>query len=246
MKQLFLIAATSLLTGCAYTFVPHTPYLPATQNKGEIEARFASNLNLSRADLQVGYQATERLVLHTAFLGTRPSGGGTDFLSGELGAGYYYRSPNELWRLGLDAGVAHGGGSSSRSGCFECASDPYPLSESYRMGYTYGYVQPTVMLKADQWNWGLAVRLGHTYYHQFNEVRVDSVGSQAQEFNHAGHQSTFVQPTLLLRYQFQPWLLASGSFGIVGFLGPDSRLNLASPLVTQVGLHFVLRKSGGL
>lgn len=243
MRQLLFLPAVLLLTGCVTTLVPHAPYLPAVEKRGEVEVQVASNLLLSKTDLQLGYQATERWVLHTAFMGARPSGGRTSFLSGEAGAGYYYASPNQPWRLGLDAGAAHGGGSSARSGCFECAGDPYPLSESYRVRYTYGYVQPTVLLKTGSLSWGLALRLGQTYYHRLREVRVDSVGSQAQETNHAGHQSGFVQPVFQLRYQVQPWLLASGSISGIEFLGPYSRLNIAGPAVVQVGAQFVLGKS---
>lgn len=245
MKPLLLLPAVALFAGCVTTLVPHAPYLPAVEKKGEVEVQVASNLLLSKADLQVGYQATGHWVLHTAFMGTRSSGRDAGFLSGELGAGYYYTSPREGWRLGLDAGVAHGGGSSSRSGCFECAGDPFPLSESYRVRYTYGYVQPTVLLKTGQFSWGLALRLGRACYHQLDEVRVDSAGSRAQEFSYAGHQSVFVQPAFLLRYQIRPWLLASGSLSGVNFWGPYSRLDIAISPVTQLSVQFVLGKSAG-
>ena len=124
----------------------------------------ATNLNLSRLEGLAGYQLTDWGVLRTAGLGTRRSGSGRGFLSAELGAGYYYALPNGLWRLGLDAGVARGGGqSTSPSSCFECAGHRYPYPEAYRVRYSSGYVQPTVQLKTNDITWSVALRLGQTY-----------------------------------------------------------------------------------
>ena len=244
MKHSVLLVLTGLsISGCVSTLVPHTAYLPSVQRKGDIEAKLASNLNLSRVEGQAGYQLTEQLVLHTAVLGTRRSGSGRGFLSAELGAGYYRVSPNGLWRLGLDAGVAQGGGrSSSPTSCFECAGDRYPYSEKYQVRYSYGYVQPTVQLKTHNLTWGVAFRIGQAYYHRLEEMRMDSSNSPVQTLSHSGHLAAFVQPTFQLRDQIRPWLAASVNISFVEYLGPASRLDNANPMVTQLGVHLMLNK----
>lgn len=120
MKRLLLTPVAGLLSGCIYTLAPHTPYLPVIRDRGQAEARVSTGLNGS--ELQLGYQVTDKLVLHAALLSYGRSAAGNKFRSGDLGLGYYYNSPNGFWRLGMHAGLAHGSGASGNNGCFESAT----------------------------------------------------------------------------------------------------------------------------
>ena len=69
MKQpVLLLTAAGLLTGCAATLAPHTPYIPVVRDRGQAEARLSTGLN--GTELQLGYQLTEHLVLNTSLLNT--------------------------------------------------------------------------------------------------------------------------------------------------------------------------------
>ena len=240
MKQLLLLAgAAGLLAGCAPTLAPHTPYIPVIREKGQFEARVATGLGGS--ELQLGYNITNRLVLHTGLLSTGRPARAKGFRSADLGLGYYYLSPNGFWRLGLHTGLAYGGGTSGSPSCFECV--PGSISSEYDVRYTYGYVQPTVILLGGaRHTWGFALRVGQAYYQQLDEKLTDFASGQTRLVTHPGHTSTFVQPVLQSTYQLLPWLLLSSKFGVQRFLGPSSRLNDMSSLVAQGSLHFVLRK----
>jgi|GEM_PF-5885655 len=237
MKPQLLVAfGAGLLVGCAPTLAPHTPYLPALRDQGQVEARLSTGLGGSQ--LQLGYQLSNRLVLHTELLSAGRPVTAKGFYSAGLGAGYYYLSPNGRWRVGTHAGLAYGSGTSGSSSCFECGGVGF--GSEYAVRYTYAYVQPTVLLEDGQRTWGLALRLGQTYYHQLREVRTDNATGQAQLFDYVGHRSTFVQPTFQYSHQIQRWLVVSGTFGAQGFLGSPRRVNYVSPFVAQAGLHFVI------
>ena len=191
-KFALLVLATALLVGCAPTLAPHTPYLPMLRARGNTEVRVATGFGGS--ELQLGYQATSRLVLHASLLDYRRLRTGQGFRSGDLGLGYYYLLPNGFWRLGMHGGLAYGSGTSGSASCFECAASSRYSSE-YDLRYTYAYLQPTVlMLKDARRTWGFALRLGQTYYHRLSEVRTEDAAGQPQFFTYAGHTSTFVQP----------------------------------------------------
>ncbi len=243
MKKFALLGlAAALLAGCAPTLAPHTPYLPMLRARGNTEVRVATGFGGS--ELQLGYQATSRLVLHTSLLDYRRLRTGRGFRSVDLGLGYYYLSPNGFWRLGMHGGLAYGSGTSGSASCFECvASNRY--SSEYDLRYTYAYLQPTVlMLKDARQTWGFALRVGQTYYHRLSEVRTEGATGQSQFFAYAGHTSTFVQPMLQCIYQVRPWLGLSGRFGVQGCLGPRNVLNNMAPFVVQVGVHLLVGKWG--
>ncbi len=238
MKQrLLVVFGAGLLAGCAPTLAPHSPYMPLTREKGQAEARVATGLG--GTELLVGYQVTNGLVLHGGLLSTRRVVTGKGFRSADLGFGYYYFSPNGIWRLGMHAGMAAGRGTSGSSSCFECGFGG--ASSEYILRYTYGYVQPTIMLEGERRTWGLALRLGQTYYQQLNEKRTEFMTNQPQFLSHAGHTSTFVQPMLQSSYRLLPWLVFSSKIGIQTFLGVRRPLNNMNPLVAQASLHFVVR-----
>ena len=146
MAEKYLVAGltATLLTGCAPTLVPHTAYLPTIRDRGQAEIRVSTGFN--RIELQAGYQASDKLILHAALLNywNRRSGDGKGFRSIDLGAGYYYASPNGHLRLGGYAGTTYGSGTSGSSACFECGGTP---GTEYEVCYTCAYVQPTVLLQ---------------------------------------------------------------------------------------------------
>ena len=225
-----------MLAGCTATLAPHTPYLPVLCSRGEAEARVGTGAGGS--EVQLGYQATNRLVLHTGLLSYGRRAAGTYFLSADVGAGYYYPSPNGRWRLGMHAGLAYGSGTSGGNGCFECGSSSF---SKFDVRYAYAYVQPTVLLLEDaRSTWGLAVMVGQAYYPQLDELRTDPTTGQIVFSEHGGHASTFVQPVFQFSYQARRWLRLSTKVGSQGFVGPTERLNATGRLVAQAGLHFVL------
>ena len=237
--QILLAFGTGLLVGCAPTLAPHTPYLPVLRDQGRAEARLSTGIGGSQ--LQLGYQLTNQLVLHTELLSAGRPITAKGFYSAGLGAGYYYLSPNGRWRLGTHAGLAYGRGTSGSSSCFECGGSG--IGSEYAVRYTYGYVQPTVLLLEDeQRTWGFALRLGQTYYHQLQAVRTDNVTGQKQILNYPGHRSTFVQPTFQYSHQIRHWLVISGAIGAQSFLGSPRALNNMNSAVVQAGLHFVISK----
>ena len=238
MKQVLPAFAIGLLVGCAPTLIPHAAYLPLIRDRGQAEARLSTGLNGS--ELQMAYQATDKLVLHAALLNYRHgrSGDGKGFRSADLGVGYYYNSPNGFWRLGGHAGMAYGGGTSGSSTCFECSG---PGSE-YRVRYTYAYVQPTVLLLEGNQAWGFGLQVGRAYYHRFTKVGADTLRGPILTTSYAGHQVTFVQPTFQYSYRVRRWLAFSGTFGSQGFLANTGALDRVNPLVGQLGIHFVLNK----
>lgn len=243
MKQFLLLGGvTALLSGCVTTLAPHTPYLPVLQERGQAEARLATGAGGS--ELQVGYQATDKLVIHAGLLKSGRAKAANDFRSADLGLGYYYLSPNGYWRLGMHAGGAYGAGSSGDGSCFECAERISTSKFSVR--YTYGYLQPTVLLVNAKTTWGFGFRVGHAYYQQLDERRTDTTTGLSQLYEAAGHRSTFVQPMFQFSYRANSWLRLSTKFGIQRYLGAPSLRNEMNPLVAQAGVHFVLNKRAAL
>ena len=244
MAEKYLLAGltTTLLAGCAPTLVPHTAYLPTIRDRGQAEIRVSTGFNGS--ELQAGYQATDKLILHAALLNYRHrrSGDGKGFRSADLGVGYYYASPNGYWRLGGHAGAAYGAGTSGSSTCFECIDNP---GTEYQVRYTYAYLQPTALLHttANQ-TWGFGLRIGHAYYHELTELRAEILGGPILATSYAGHQGTFMQPTFQYSYQVVRWLGFSSSFGVQRFFNRSAAIGTVNPLVGQVGLHIVFGKSG--
>ncbi|HEX8329927.1 MAG TPA: hypothetical protein VF629_20490 [Hymenobacter sp.] len=233
--------AAFLLAGCARTLVPHTAYIPLTRDQGQAEIRISTGTNAS--ELQAGYQVTNKLVVHTALLSKGRLSTAKGFRSADLGLGYYYESPNGLWRLGGHAGLATGGGSSGSTGaCFECTGTG--SATEYRVRYTYGYVQPTVILVEDNRSWGFGLRVGRAYYHRFERMRADTLGGPVQTTSFAGRQITFIQPTFQYGYQVSRWFALSGVLGLQGFVETPQIGNDMSLFVGQVSAHIVLNKRG--
>ena len=144
--------------------------------------------------MQAGYQASDKLILHAAPLNyrNRRSGDGKGFRSIDLGAGYYYASPNGYLRLGGYVGAAYGSGTSGSSACFEYGGTP---GTEYEVCYNCAYVQPTALLQTTNQTWGFGLRMGHAYYHELIELRAEVLGGPILATSYAGHQGTFVQPT---------------------------------------------------
>ena len=236
MQRFIIALGTGLLAGCTVTLAPHTPYLPVLRGRGEAEARVGTGIGGS--EVQLGYQATDRLVLHTGLLSYGRRAAGTYFRSADAGAGYYYPFPNGRWRLGLHAGLAYGSGTSGGNGCFECGNSSF---SKFDVRYAYAYVQPTVLLLEDaRCTWGLAVMVGQTYYSRLDELRTNPATGQVLFSAHGGHTSTFVQPIFQFSYQARRWLTLSTKVGSQRFVGPPERLNATGQLVAQAGLHFVV------
>lgn len=240
MKHLLLTLVAGLLSGCVYTLAPHTPYLPVIRDQGQAEARLSTGFNGS--ELQLGYQVTDKLVLHTALLSFGRSAAGSKFRSGDLGLGYYYNSPNGVWRLGMHAGVAHGNGASGNNGCFECTTpDSLSATSTYAVRYTYGYVQPTVLLLDDaRQTWGFGLRIGQVYYHQLDKVRILRINGKKETFDYAGHTLMFFQPTVQWNRRVSRWLTLSGTFGAQSFPKNYKGMGNINPFIGQVGIHFLL------
>ena len=86
MKQIILLSCVaSILSGCAVTLAPHIPYLPMIRDKGQAEARLSTGF--SGSELQLGYQVTDKLVLHTALLTKGTAQKGHKLHSADLGLG---------------------------------------------------------------------------------------------------------------------------------------------------------------
>lgn len=236
MKRQLLLALVGLLAGCAPTLAPHSSYIPLVREQGEAEARVATGVGGS--EIQLGYQLTNRLVVHAGGLSYGRKAAGTHFYSAEAGAGYYYPSPNGRWRLGLHAGLAYGAGTSGNNGCFECGDAPNSV---FKVRYTYAYVQPTVLLLEDaRHTWGLALLVGQTYYPKLSEQRTYPASNQIVLADYQGHVSVFLQPTFQFSYQAQRWLMISAKVGSQRFLGAPSRLDIMGGLVAQASVHFVV------
>ena len=238
VKYLLAGLTATLFTGCAPTLVPHTAYLPTIQDRGQAEIQASTGLNGS--ELQAGYQATDKIILHAALLNYRHrrSGDGKGFRSADLGAGYYYASPNGYWRLGGHAGAAYGAGTSGSIDCFECTG----TGREYQVRYTYAYLQPTALLHTANQTWGFGLRIGHAYYHELTELRAEILGGPILATSYAGHQGTFMQPTFQYSFLVLRWLGFSSSFGVQRFLNRSAAIGTVNPLVGQVGLHIVLGK----
>ena len=243
MVRKYLVAGLTitLSTGCSPTLVPHTPYLPTIRDRGQAEVWVSTGFNGS--ELQAGYQATDKLVLHAALLNyrNRRSDDGKGFRSADLGVGYYYASPNGYWRLGGHAGAAYGGGTSGSSACFECVDND--TGTEYRVRYTYAYVQPTALLQTTNQTWGFGLRVGHAYYHELTALHAEMLGGPILATSYAGHRSTFFQPTFQYSWRVLRWLGFSSSFGVQRFLNSSAEIGTVNPLVGQVGLHVVLGKT---
>lgn len=231
--------AAFFLVGCARTLVPHTVYIPLVKDRGQAEVRISTGTNAS--EVQAGYQATDRLVVHLALLNKGRLGADKGFRSADVGLGYYFELPNGRWRLGGHVGVASGGGSSGSTGaCFECVG-PGSASE-YRVRYSYAYVQPTVLLVEGTRSWGIGLRVGRAYYHRFDRMRADTLGGPIRTMQYTGRQATFVQPTFQFGFQVSRWLALSTVFGLQGFVGvPQADSNMSS-FVGQIGAHLLLSK----
>ena len=228
--------AVAAITGCAPTIAPHVPYLPLLQRKGQVEARATVGPTGKKAEFQLGYQATDRLVLHAALFkyGTLTNGEG--FRSAELGAGYYRPIANNRWRLGLHAGLATGRGTSGERFCHGC-DGPNP---SYSVGYTYAYLQPTALLQAKKLTVGLGLRLAQARHHRLIESQFVFPDSQLPPVSHAAHYSAFAQPVVQFSYRVLPWLALSGAGGLQFVLGRYHRFDSVDPLVGQVGMHVLV------
>ena len=219
--------------------VPHTAYIPLTRDQGQAEIRVSTGTNAS--EVQAGYQITNRLVVHTALLNKGGLSTSKAFRSADLGLGYYYESPNGLWRLGGHAGLASGAGSSgSTGGCFECVGTG--SASEYRVRYSYAYVQPTVLLVEDVRSWGFGLRVGRAYYHRFDRMRADTLGGPITTTRYAGRQVTFVQPTFQFGYQVSRRFAFSAVLGVQGFVGTPQVGNDMSSFVGQMGAHLLLSK----
>ncbi|WP_310394522.1 hypothetical protein [Hymenobacter sp.] len=238
IKTLLLTFVVALLVGCAPTLVPHIAYLPVIREKGQAEARVSTGFNGS--ELQVGYQVTDKLVVHSALLTHGRSRANNKFRSADLGLGYYYNSPNGFWRLGGHVGAAYGGGNSGDGQCFECV-DPVPTS-TYSVRYTYAYAQPTVLYLDGVQTWGFGLRVSQAYYHRFTERRAEALGGPANLTDYAGRRSAFIQPTFQYGHRVSRWLTLSGTFGAQRFLGSPARIDDMRQFIGQVGIHFVVSK----
>lgn len=240
--SLLWLLASGLIVGCAPTLAPHIPYLPTVRTKGEVEA--GGTIGRSSRQLIVGYQATDRLVLNSSLLFLGNSQTSKRYLSGEVGAGYYWPSAAGRWRLGGHAGLVYGSGRSGTDNfCLDKCDDL--TSKSYSSRYAYAYVQPAAMLVTDEANVGFGLRIGRTHYYKLDEnIYMFSAMSGRRDststVNHAGHGSTFVQPVMQIQYRVYPWMAVSGGMGMQFFIGRRTPLNDMSPFIGQVGLHFVL------
>lgn len=233
-----LVFAFLLLPGCAPTLAPHTPYLPMLRAKGEAEARILSGPLGKEVELQLGYQATDRLVIHTALLRHKHPNYGTYYRSADLGLGYYRPLGDGRWRLGLHAGGAYGSGASGSAFCPDLCDD----DSSFDVRYAYGYLQPTIILHQSNVTFGFGLRLARAYYFRMEETQVDLAAPdpQIQVIDRAGHQFTFMQPTFQLSFRIRPWLAFSSSLGIQASLSSRNFLDSINPLIGQIGLHIVL------
>ncbi|MBF9236400.1 hypothetical protein I2I05_03235 [Hymenobacter sp. BT683] len=239
MKQLLLLSCSAgVLSGCAVTLAPHTPYIPVIRDKGQTELAVATGVNGS--ELKGGYQLTDKLLVHAALLDFGQSRRTNKFRSADLGLGYYYNSPNGFWRLGMHGGAAYGGGTSNGSEEFENLS-PTPGSH-YKVRYTYGYLQPTIIHLQGNQVWGVGLRVARAYYHRFAQLRADTLGGPLATVNYQGRQAAFVQLAFQYSYQVMPWLSASTSFGVQGFLNKPQAIGDMNPFIGQVGLHFTINK----
>ena len=240
---LFWLLTSGLMVGCAPTLAPHIPYLPAVRTKGEVEV--GGTTGLTGNELTIGYQATSRLVLNSSLLYLNRPKSGKDYLSGEVGVGYYWPQTAGRWRLGGHAGLAYGGGRSGTDNfCIDKCSNEL-VFKSYDSRYAYAYVQPTALLVTDEATVGFGLRIGRTHYNKLEEnIYMLSVtpsrGDSTSIVNHAGHGSTFMQPIMQVHYRPRPWLALSGGMGFQFFLNKRTPLNNTAPFIGQVGLHFVL------
>ena len=241
MRQLLLsVCGAAVLSGCAVTLAPHVPYLPMIRDRGQAEARLSTGLGGS--ELQLGYQISDKLIVHGALLTKGRAQNGTRLYSGDLGLGYYYTSPNGFWRFGMHGGVASGGGESGVSGAGFEGSYPTPPVD-YRVRYTYAYVQPTVHLLEDRQTWSFGLRLGRAYYHRFARMSADTIGGVVKTMDYGGTQVPFVQSVFQYGYRVSPLLTFSTTFGAQALL-PNQLLfvNMSSAFVGQVGVHLTLRE----
>ena len=241
MKQIILASCgASLLSGCAVTLAPHVPYLPMIRDRGQAEARLSTGF--SGSELQLGYQVTDKLVLHTALLTKGTVQRSHKLYSGDLGLGYYYNSPNGFWRFGVHGGLASGGGNSSVSGGSFEGSDPTPPVD-YRVRYTYAYVQPTVHLHQNRQTWSFGLRLGRAYYHRLVRTGADTVGGVVSTRNYGGTQVPFGQTAFQYSYRASPLVHLSATFGTQALLhGPRPFVSMSSALIAQMGVHLTLRE----
>lgn len=236
--NLLMALATGLLVGCAPTLTPHTLYMPTVRNRGEAELRVASGS--SGTEAQLGYQATDRLVVHTAVLYKANQNSGKNFRSADVGLGYYRPSATGRWRIGAHVGVATGRGFSGNDNFW---LDVHPDEYSqFTVGYTYGYLQPTALFRVREFTLGMGMRIALAQYHRLDETRFDYLGGQQVTFDHAGHNAAFLQPMVQASFRVLPWLGLSASGGFQFHVGPRNRLNDLYPVIAQAGVHFVLSK----
>ncbi len=229
-----------VVSGCAVTLAPHAPYLPMIRDRGQAEARLSTGLIGS--ELQLGYQVTDKLVLHTALLVKGRTQNSHKLRSVDLGLGYYYTSPNGFWRLGMHGGLASGGGKSYVSGTGFEGSAPIPPVD-YRVRYTYAYVQPTVHLQEDRHTWSFGLRVSQVYYHRLTRTGADTLGGVVNTQDYRGTQVGFLQSVFQYGYRVSPLVSLSTTFGAQALLH-DQRpfISLSSAAVAQVGVHLTLRE----
>jgi hypothetical protein len=241
MKHCLLLSCVaSALSGCAVTLAPHIPYLPAIRDEGQAEARLSTGFTGS--ELQLGYQVTDKLVVHAALLTKGRSQSGHKLRSADLGLGYYYSSPNGFWRFGVHGGLAYGGGRSFVSGASFEGSEPTPPVD-YRVRYTYAYVQPTVHLHEDRHTWSFGFRVSRAYYHQFMRTSADTIGGMVNTRDYGGTQVPFGQSVLQYAYRASPLVNLSATFGAQAlFYDQRPFISMSSAVVGQVGICLTLRE----
>ena len=241
MKPLLLfVCGTALLSGCAVTLAPHVPYLPVIRDRGQAEARVSTGF--SGSELQLGYQLSDKVVVHGALLAKGRARNGTKLYSGDLGLGYYYSSPNGFWRFGVHGGLASGGGNSSGGGGSFEGSDPTPPVD-YRVRYTYAYVQPTMHLHKNRQTWSFGLRLGRTYYHQLMRTGADTVGGLVSTRSYGGTQVPFGQTAFQYSYRASPLVHLSTTFGTQALLhGQRPFVSMSSAIIAQIGVQLTLHE----
>jgi len=244
MRQLLLsVCGAAVLSGCAVNLAPTTPYIPVIQERGQAEVKLSSSITAKQLELQLGYQLTDRVVLHASGLSLSRKKRGTRFGSVDLGLGYYFPLRNERWRLGTHAGLAYGGGDSGADFCFDCNG---PLF-FYKSRYSYAYLQPTAIFTNGDESWGLGLRVSQAYFHQLDEERTEILlsGSGTELFDRSGNTFTFLQPTFQFSQRLRNKIQLSGSVGVQTSISKRSFLDLVNPFIAQVNLHFLIGPIGG-
>ena len=243
MKQLLpIVCGVVALSGCAVTLAPTTPYIPLIEERGQAEVKLSSSITARQLELQLGYQLTDRVVLHASGLSLARNKRGTRFGSADLGLGYYFPLRDERWRLGTHAGLAYGGGASGGEFCFDCNG---PFS-TYESRYTYVYLQPTVVLRDGTRSWGFGLRVGQAYFHRLDEEQSELLpgGTSTQVFDRSGRTFTFLQPTFQFSRRLRHGIHLSSSVGVQASVSKRSSLDLLNPFIAQANLHILIGPVG--